>query len=46
MLYIMQVIKLLGLDVKKPMVLEMNNKGAVDSANNWSDTECTRYVDV
>ena len=30
MLCIMQIIKSLGLDVKKPIVLEMNNKGALD----------------
>ena len=34
MLYAMEVIKSLGLDVQKLMVLEMDNKGAVDLANN------------
>ena len=34
MLYIMQVIELLGLDIKKLMVFEMDNKGLLDLANN------------
>ena len=28
------------------MILEMDNKGAVDLANNWSVGERTRHVDV
>jgi hypothetical protein len=28
------------------MVLEMDNKGAVDLANSWSVGGCTRHVDV
>jgi hypothetical protein len=36
MLYSMRVIESLGLKVKKPMILEIDNKGAVDIANNWS----------
>ena len=35
-LYIKHVIESLGLKVKLPMKLEMDNKGAVDLANNWS----------
>jgi hypothetical protein len=26
----------MGLKVKKPMILEMDNKGAVDLSKNWS----------
>jgi len=36
MLYTMRLIESIGLKVKKPMVLEIDNKGAVDIANNWS----------
>jgi hypothetical protein len=34
----------MGLKVKKPMILEMDNKGAVDLANNWSSAGRTRHV--
>ena len=46
MLYAMKVVETLGLEVEKPMVLEINNKGAVDLANNWSVGGRTRHVDV
>ena len=46
MLYIMWGIKSLELDVKKPMILEMDNKEAVDLAKNWSVEGCTRNIDV
>jgi len=46
MLYSMQVLESLGLKVKKPMILWMDNKGAIDLANNWSMGGCTRHVDV
>jgi hypothetical protein len=36
----------MGLQVEIPMVLEMDNKGAVDLANNWSVGGRTRHVDV
>jgi len=36
----------MGLQVELPMVLEMDNKGAVDLANNWSVGGRTRHVDV
>ena len=36
MLYTYQMLTLMGLQVELPMVLEMDNKGAVDLANNWS----------
>ena len=32
--------------MKLPMILEMDNKGAVDLASNWSIGGCTRHVDV
>jgi hypothetical protein len=46
MLYVQNVLKLMGLKVKLPMLFEMNNKGTVDLANNWNIGGCTRHVDV
>ena len=46
MLHIMCLLVLLGLKVKLPMLLEMDNKGAVDLANNWSVGGRTRHADV
>ncbi len=46
MLYVWNVLKSMGLKVKLPMTLEMDNKGAVDLANNWSIGGCTRHVEV
>ena len=37
---------LMGLKVKLPMILEMDNKEAIDLANNWSIGGRTRHVDV
>ena len=36
MLFVMRVMESMGLRVKKPMNLFVDNKGAVDLANNWS----------
>jgi hypothetical protein len=46
MLYVMRVLESIGLRVKKPMMLEIDNKGAVDLANNWSVGGRTRHVEV
>jgi hypothetical protein len=47
MMYVWNVLESMGLKVKPPMILEMdNNKGAVDLANNWSVGGGTRHVDV
>ena len=46
MVYIYCLLKSLELEVKLPMVLEMDNKGAVDLANNWSMGGRTRHMDV
>ena len=35
-LYVYRLLKSIGLSVKLLMLLEMDNKGAVDLANNWS----------
>ena len=44
MLFIMRVLESLGLKVKKPMILRVDNKGAVDLANNWSSAGRTRHI--
>jgi hypothetical protein len=46
MLYVKNVLESMGLKVKLPMCLEIDNKGAVDLANNWSIGGYTRHVDV
>jgi hypothetical protein len=46
MLYVMRLVQGLGLKVKLPMELRIDNKGAVDLANNWSCGGRTRHVDV
>ena len=46
MMFIMRVLESIGLQVKKPMILEMDNKGAIDLANNWSVGGRTRHIDV
>jgi hypothetical protein len=46
MLYVMRILESIGLQVQKPMELEIDNKGAVDLANNWSVGGRTRHVEV
>lgn len=46
MMYIYRLLKSIDLDVEIPMVLEIDNKGAVDMANNWSAGGRTRHMDV
>ncbi len=46
MLYMKNVLELLGLQVKLPMVLEKDNQGAVYLANNWSIGGMTRHIDI
>jgi hypothetical protein len=46
MLYVWHILESMGHKVKLPMILEMDNKGAVDLANNWSIGGRTRHVDV
>ncbi len=46
MLYMKNVLESLGLKVKLPMVLEMDNQGAVYLANNWSIGGRSRHIDV
>jgi hypothetical protein len=46
MLFVMRVLESIGLKVKKPMILQIDNKGAVDLANNWSIGGRTRHMEV
>ena len=44
MLYTMRVVESLGLRVELPMILQVDNKGAVDLANSWTSAGRTRHV--
>ena len=44
MLYIKRVLESMGLSVELPMVLKIDNSGAVDLANNWSAGGRTRHI--
>jgi hypothetical protein len=46
MLFIMRIIESMGLRVKKPMILEIDNKGAKDLVNNRSVGGRLRNVEV
>ena len=46
MLFIMRVLESLGLKVKKPMFLEMDNKGAIDLVHTWSVGGYTRHDSI
>ncbi len=46
MLYMKNILESLGLKIKLPMVLEMDNQGVVYQANNWSIGGRTRHIDV
>ena len=42
----MRVLESMGLKVKKPMILEIDNKGAVDLSKNWSVSGRTRHDSI
>jgi hypothetical protein len=46
MLFHYRLLRSLGMKVKLPMVLEVDNKGAKDLTNNWSAGGRMRHVDV
>jgi len=46
MLFDMRVLESMGLKVKKPMILEIDNKGAVDLSHNWSIVGRTRHDSI
>ncbi len=45
-LYSKNLIELIGLKIKLPMKLEINNKGKVDLINSFSVGGCTRHIDI
>jgi hypothetical protein len=46
MLFVMRILESMGLKVKKPMILYVDNKGAKDLVNNWSVGGRTRHIEV
>mmetsp|Transcript_19788 Transcript_19788/g.30384 ORF Transcript_19788/g.30384 Transcript_19788/m.30384 type:complete len:328 (+) Transcript_19788:378-1361(+) len=46
MLFVMQVVESIGLKVKKPMKLHMDNKGAIDMVDTWRVGGRTKHIDV
>jgi hypothetical protein len=46
MLFVYHVLKSIGLKVKLPMVLRLDNKGAFDLFNNWGVAGRTRHISV
>jgi hypothetical protein len=46
MIYAKHILESLGLQVETPMVLQMDNKGAVDLINSFSIGGRTRHIDV
>jgi hypothetical protein len=46
MLFAMRVLESIGLLVQKPMLLYIDNSGAVDYANNWSTSGRMRHVGI
>ena len=46
MLFAMRVLESIGLKVRKPMLLLIDNKGAVDYANNWSAGGRMRHATI
>ena len=46
MLFVMHILNSLGLKVELPMVLEIDNRGAVDITNNWAIGGRTKHVEV
>ena len=45
MLYVMKLIESLRLEVKKPMMVNTDNKGAVNLINGWSVGGGTKHMD-
>jgi hypothetical protein len=46
MLFAVRVLESIGLKVAKPMILSIDNKGAVDCANNWSTGGRMRHASI
>ena len=46
MMFIMRILESIGLKVKLPMTLNIDNKGTVDLLNNWSVGGRTRHIET
>ena len=46
MMFIWRLLCCFGLKVELPMIIEVDNKGAVDFCNNWSVAGRTRHIEV
>ena len=46
MLYVLHVLESIELYAPLTMILEVDNKGAVDLSNSWSIGGCARHIDV
>lgn len=46
MVYEKRLLESIGLEIELPMILEVDNKGAVDWINNWSTGGRTRHMDT
>ena len=46
MIYVYRILKNIGFKVKFPMIIEVDNQGAVDSENNWRVVVITRHFEV
>ena len=46
MMFIMRILNSMGLKVKLPMILHVDNKGAKDLCNNWTVGGRTRHIKV
>jgi hypothetical protein len=46
MLFVMRIVESMGLKVKKPMTLEIDNEGSVDISHNWSVSGRSRHDSV
>ena len=46
MLFLMQVLEDIGLHVKKPMILQVDCKGALDLTYGWNICRLTKHVSV
>jgi hypothetical protein len=46
MIYQMNMLESIGLKVELPMVLEMDNRGAIDLINSFSVRGCTQHINV
>ena len=46
MLYVMRILESMKLKVRKPMILESDNKGAIDLCNSWTVGGRTKHIDT